>query len=251
MPPPRQPLQLDELNAIQKRFMRIFVLMGLLTIGLVTVIVLRVASPHPPDMSERVALWSTVLLAAVMLTSHYLSLRRTSRESRTRIEKLTFLDALTGVYNHRYLEMALAAEVKRAARHARPLCLAYIDLDHFKPVNDTLGHAVGNRVLADLGRLFLASIRESDVVGRIGGDEFLVVLPETDASGAQIFAERVRVRVAAYSLQVSADTKVDTVRCSVGVAEFPGGEMTPEELRHIADEAMYRAKRAGGDRVCT
>lgn len=249
----RESLQLDELNAIQKRFQRVFVLMGLLSIGLVVLIILRTGSDTPPNVSERVTLWSTVLLATVMLTSHYQCLRRTGKESRERIEKLTFMDALTGTHNHRYLEMVLASEFRRAKRHHRPMCLAYIDLDHFKPVNDKLGHAVGNRVLADLGHIFTASARGSDVVGRVGGDEFLVVLPETDLTGAQMFSERVRLRVEAYSFEVSPEVKADGVTCSIGVVELTAGSDIEEveEFKHRADAAMYRAKRAGGNRVST
>lgn len=250
MTPERDPLQIDELKAIQKRFMHIFVLMALLCIGLVMIIIFRMSSATPPGPSERATLWGTVTVAVVMLTMHYAYLRRTDRQSRQHLEKLTFLDALTGAYNNRYFEMALAAEVKRARRHGRPLCMAYIDLDNFKPVNDTLGHAVGNRVLADLGRLFLASARESDTVGRIGGDEFAVLLPETDMAGARIFAERTRERVERYTLQVSPDAQVDGVRCSIGVVELPDGEITPDEFLKMADAAMYRAKKAGGNRVC-
>ncbi len=246
----RRELEIDELREIQARFRRIFVLMALLAISLAVLIIIRVKSPNPPSLAEKSMMWATVFVATLMVFAHYISLRRTARESRDRLEQLTFLDALTGAYNHRYLDMALASEVKRARRHNRPLAIAYIDLDKFKPVNDNYGHSVGNRVLADLGRLFLACVRESDIVGRVGGDEFVVLLPETDLSGARIFADRIRERVAKYCLQLSPEVRIDQVRCSIGVAEFPGGETSAEAFLSIADEAMYRAKRAGGDRVC-
>lgn len=251
MAAPKKPLHLDELTAIQRRFQRIFVFMNLLTIALVSLVILRVTAPERPALWDNLRLCILAAASAALCIGQFYCLRRTNRESRDRIESLTFLDALTGTHNHRYLEMALESEVKRASRHCHPLCVAYLDLDKLKPVNDQFGHEVGNRVLSDVGCVLLVSARESDTVGRVGGDEFLVILPETDLSGAQIFAERIRSQIDEYVLQVSPDVQIDYLTCSVGVAEHPGGEITMGQLKSAADQAMYRAKRAGGNKVST
>lgn len=248
---PEEPLGLDELTAIHRRFQSVFVVMNLLTIALVALLIMRLARPSPTRGSVTLGLAFLALASAMVCAGQFYCLRRTSRVSRLRIERLTFLDALTGAHNHRYLEMALDAEVKRARRHGHHLCVAYIDLDRFKPVNDEFGHKVGDYVLADVGRLFLAVVRESDTLGRVGGDEFLIILPETDLSGARIFSERVRERMEEYVLQLSPTVALDYVTCSIGVAAYLDGEMTADELKNAGDQAMYRAKKAGGNRVST
>ena len=247
--PPKPSFQLDELTAIQKRFQRVFLFMNLLTLALVVLVVVRLTGPTPPKIADNLGICLLALSSACLCAGQFYCLRRTSKESRTRIERLAFLDALTGAHNHRYLDMALRAELKRAKRYAHPLCLAYIDLDSFKPVNDEFGHEIGNRVLADIGRLLLAAVRESDTLGRVGGDEFIIILPETDLSGAHIFSERLRERIEGYCLDITKEARVDYVRCSVGLVAYTGGEQTVEELKRLADEAMYRAKKAGGNRV--
>ena len=246
-----EPLGIDELTAIHRRFRRVFVFMNLLTIALVVLFVVVSGRPHAPEVSDSLGLAVLALASGLLCVGQFYCLRRTSHESRLRIERMTFLDALTGAHNHRYLEMALDAEVKRATRHGHTLCVAYIDLDKFKPVNDEFGHRVGDRVLADVGRLLLASVRESDTLGRLGGDEFMIILPETDLSGAQIFSERLRQRVGEYVFRLSSNVTVGHVTCSIGVAECVGSEMSADELKNAADEAMYRAKKSGGNRVST
>jgi len=251
MPPPKPALQLDELTAIQRRFQRVFLFMNLLTLALVVLVVVRLTGPSPPKIADNLGICLLAFSSACLCAGQFYCLRRTSKESRTRIERLAFLDALTGAHNHRYLDMALRAELKRAKRYAHSLCLAYIDLDSFKPVNDDFGHEIGNHVLADIGRILLVTVRESDTLGRVGGDEFIIILPETDLSGAHIFSERLRERIEGYCLDITEEARVDYVRCSIGVVAYTGGEQTVEELKRLADEAMYRAKKAGGNRVST
>ncbi len=157
------------------------------------------------------------------------------------IERLSFTDELTRLYNYRYLRQYLALEIRRALRYKKQLSLLFIDIDGFKGVNDTHGHLIGSEVLAEVGSVLKASVRESDVVSRYGGDEFVIVLPETSLRDATGIAERVRQQVKAHNFCGSRLTMELTV--SIGVANFPEHSSTVDGLLKKADTAMYRAKR--------
>jgi len=250
MPPPKPALQLDELTAIQRRFQRVFLFMNLLTLALVVLVGVRLTGPSPPKIADNLGICLLAFSSACLCAGQFYCLRRTSKESRTRIERLAFLDALTGAHNHRYLDMALRAELKRAKRYAHSLCLAYIDLDSFKPVNDDFGHEIGNHVLADIGRILLVTVRESDTLGRVGGDEFIIILPETDLSGAHIFSERLRTEVEELFADDIVIPRDKRVSFSSGIATFPADAATKDELISHADMALYQAKRSGKNRTC-
>jgi diguanylate cyclase (GGDEF)-like protein len=155
-------------------------------------------------------------------------------------------DPLTGLFNRRALFRQAQAELARTDRHGRPLAVALIDLDRFKRINDRYGHPVGDEVLAHLSEILQAEIREEDLLGRYGGEEFMVVLPDTGADGARQLADRIRTRVAASP----ADTASGEIplTASVGLAEWKRGESL-EDLMNRADGALYRAKEEGRDRV--
>ena len=124
-----------------------------------------------------------------------------------------------------------------------------IDLDHFKQINDSHGHAVGDKVLIELGRLIQATLRETDVAGRYGGEEFVIVLPHTDAGGALIFGERLRQLIAAMPVDIG-EGRTLTVTCSIGISQMMITETPqPEQALAHADAALYRAKREGRNRV--
>ena len=157
-------------------------------------------------------------------------------------------DALTGVYNRRHFEDVFAAEIRRAKRYERPLSLLLFDIDEFKQINDVCGHPIGDRVLNELGELVEDSIRTSDLLARIGGDEFAVLAPETSLEsegehGSKTLAERLRTLVADHDFDVEAP-----VRLSVGVTQHHPDD-TPESFYKRADEALYQAKQAGRDTV--
>ena len=161
--------------------------------------------------------------------------------------RLARTDALTGAANGRCFYEATAAEAGRAARDARPLTLAYLDLDDFKQVNDHYGHTVGDDVLVTLSERLRDSVRSADPVARLGGEEFALLLPETDLPGALAVAERARSAFSGGGVQLRSGIFL-TVTASFGVADFP---VSPDRaaLLRDADQALYAAKRLGKDRV--
>jgi diguanylate cyclase (GGDEF)-like protein len=176
-------------------------------------------------------------------------LRQVRGQTRVRLEKLTFVDPLTGVYNYRYLRQRLGEEFARAKRYGEPLSVIYLDFDHFKELNDTFGHEAGNRVLVRIASQIRASSRSEDFVGRLGGDEFLIVLPRTDPDAARFVAERLKGALASVKLDAGPGKRIDFLTFSMGVAGYPAHVASRAELLRVADEALYRAKRQGGDRV--
>jgi two-component system, cell cycle response regulator len=149
-----------------------------------------------------------------------------------RLEALLFEDPLTGLSNRRFILTQLVGMVSGARRHQRPLTVAVIDIDHFKRINDTKGHAEGDRVLAEVAHSIRENLRAEDQLGRLGGEEFLAILPETDARAANKAAEHMRENVAATGVTIS-----------VGWATWGGEE--PDELLRRADDALYAAKEHG------
>ena len=162
-------------------------------------------------------------------------------------QRLSITDALTGVWNFRYLSMSLAREIERANRFNRPLAVLMLDLDRFKEVNDTYGHARGDAVLRELAARIAEQVREVDTLARYGGEEFVLVLPETTLDGATMLAERICAAVRRDPFG-DPDEQPLRVTVSIGVAAFPHHGASPATLMHAADEALYAAKRAGRDR---
>lgn len=162
-------------------------------------------------------------------------------------------DPLMDIYNRRYIDRKLEEEVSRSNRYGTALSVLLLDIDHFKRINDTLGHDTGDRVLRGLGELLKRSVRRSDVLGRFGGEELLLVLPQTGSAKARQLAEKLRREIEQADLLPAAESPDGTtVRCtvSIGVASFGGRAATPERLLQRVDEALYRAKAEGRNRVC-
>jgi diguanylate cyclase (GGDEF)-like protein len=162
-----------------------------------------------------------------------------------RLEALLFEDPLTGLANRRFILTQLTGAVSAARRHGRALSVAVIDIDHFKGVNDAHGHAAGDRVLAAVAGSMREHLRAEDQLGRLGGEEFLALLPDADAHAAATAAEKLRSEVA--SLAVEHEGRDLGVTISAGWAAWDGE--APEALLRRADEALYEAKRGGRDRV--
>jgi diguanylate cyclase (GGDEF)-like protein len=156
---------------------------------------------------------------------------------------------VTALLNRRALVDRLSHEMERARRYATPLALLMVDLDHFKDINDTHGHLVGDEALREVARLLQSAVRNVDIVARYGGEEFAIVLPETSNEGAVAFAERVRERVAEH---VFANERLPSLRLtvSVGVASVPAADIeSVEDFFARSDEALYRAKAGGRNQV--
>jgi diguanylate cyclase (GGDEF)-like protein len=178
-----------------------------------------------------------------------LGLRRRLDEAEGRIRELATTDDLTGLRNRRYIQNRLEEEIVRAARTRRPLSVALFDVDHFKRINDTQGHDGGDEVLRSVGAMALRACRGSDLVARFGGDEFLIVLPETDPEGAGVIAERLRTWIEAMRVDVA--KRAITVTASFGVATLAADAPALDALALVkrADEALYRVKAEGRNRV--
>ena len=164
--------------------------------------------------------------------------------ARRSIEELSRKDPLTGLSNRRRLDEVLLEEVARVRRHGAPLSVVMADLDHFKAINDAFGHAAGDQVLVAAAQAILAEARMTDVVGRYGGEEFLVVLPNTSLEGGRIIAERMRTGLR----RLRVPDRPEPITASFGVAEWVADD-SEADLVARADEAQYHAKRTGRDRV--
>jgi two-component system, cell cycle response regulator len=165
-----------------------------------------------------------------------------------RLYESAVLDALTGVHNRRHLDQRLRAEVAFATRHRSALSVLLLDIDHFKKINDTLGHPAGDAALRALGELLLKTVRTEDIVARYGGEEFAVVARSIPAPGAWLLAERIRQSVAA--LRVSHGGTTISLTISAGVVSMDADRVFPgvERLLEAADQALYRAKADGRNR---
>ncbi len=187
------------------------------------------------------------LVALVLLTYVAMVVAGEQRRIRDSAVRLSTTDALTGLANRAYLVAALEREIERAARYGGGFCLLMADLDDLKVLNDTYGHRLGDRVLIAIAQVIRDGVRRIDTPGRLGGDEFLVLLPETDPAGAWVVAEKIRVGVAGLGpMERGAPIRV---RISIGLVSWPGDGTTVEQLMNAADEAMYRAKRLGKRRA--
>ncbi len=158
------------------------------------------------------------------------------------IYRLTILDGLTGVHNKRFFHEFLDRELARARRHDRPLSLALLDLDHFKKINDTHGHLVGDTTLKRVAHVIRDRVRQDELLARYGGEEFAVVLPETDLGGALSFAEMIRRQIEKYSFTF--DGQDISVTVSIGVAAM-GPDDDADALIGEADNRLYEAKNTG------
>jgi two-component system cell cycle response regulator len=163
--------------------------------------------------------------------------------------EMAVTDGLTGLHNRRYLERHLAMLVQQASARQKPLSVLVLDIDHFKSINDGYGHAVGDDVLREFSRRLRKTVRGIDLACRMGGEEFVVAMPDTDAALALLVGERLRQKIAADAFHVPESDERISVTVSIGIASLASGEDTPRELLKRADQALYRAKGDGRNRV--
>ena len=246
---PTPPVSEDKVEKLEMRLRRIFA--GSVCLSFLIVMMLTFMVPGwsvlPPLVRyafPAVLIWSLAVTAYAFYAQ--LSVSESMRES---LKRKTFLDEVTGVYNYRYLDRRLAEETERTRRHGGLTAVLYMDLDGFKQVNDQFGHQVGNIVLEQIATTLSHKMRSCDVFGRIGGDEFLAILPQTDRREAYVLAERLRETVENYSLAVEQGRIVDFLRLSVGVAAFPVNGENMDNVITAADNAVYESKSGGGNRV--
>lgn len=167
------------------------------------------------------------------------------KQSTEKLVERANTDSLTGLYNHRYYQERVRSEIKRAERYDRPMSVIMLDIDHFKSLNDTHGHPVGDTVLQELAKvLYTEARRDIDIITRYGGEEFALILPETELEGARTVAERIRLGVQRHVFE-GKDGETMPVTISLGVAQFPIHSAEPEGLIMAADLAMYQSKSMG------
>jgi diguanylate cyclase (GGDEF) domain len=187
------------------------------------------------------AAYIVLLLVSVRLNEQYVRVRMLAET----MTHLAHTDTLIQIANRRELDETIAREINRATRHSQPLALILFDLDNFKEVNDNYGHAAGDTVLKEVARVVRGLVRSPDLLGRWGGEEFLVVAPQTDLAQARVLAERLRHALAAHPLE-----HVGSITASFGVAEYCPQESSEDWLKH-ADAALYTAKQGGRNQVAT
>ena len=199
------------------------------------------------DLPRTTATVGINLTAMILLAYVAMVIAREQRRSRDAAIRLSTIDPLTALFNRGFFFAALEREIARSARSGRGFCLLMMDLDELKAVNDRLGHFHGDRVLHAVGEIVADGVRRIDTAARYGGDEFVVLLPETDPTGAYVVAEKIRLGV--QELELGFEDAEVRPSLSIGVVSYPGDGNTADELMISADGAMYRSKRAGKNRV--
>ena len=221
-------------------------LAGTAALGYLLAVVLG-SQPDVLDDRGTIATVGINLTAMILLAYVAMVIAREQRRSRDAAIRLSTIDPLTALFNRGFFFAALEREIARSARSGRGFCLLMMDLDELKAVNDRLGHFHGDRVLRAVGEIVTAGVRRIDTAARYGGDEFVVLLPETDPTGAYVVAEKIRLGV--QELELSLADAAIRPSLSIGVVSYPDDGSTADELMISADGAMYASKRAGKNRV--
>ncbi|MEW5800478.1 MAG: GGDEF domain-containing protein [bacterium] len=201
------------------------------------------------DNGEGIVAISSDTVKVIDILSLNLGMALENAELFQRTAQMAVLDPLTGIYNRRQLDSSLKNEINRSVRFRHSFSIALFDIDHFKSINDTYGHQAGDLILKDVSSVIKDNSRNTDIVGRLGGDEFLVILPNTEAKGSFTFAERVRLIVEKYGLLRQKNFPNCQITLSIGLAEFNTSLDTPERLLHKADKALYQSKQKGRNRI--
>ena len=201
------------------------------------------------DFLPKAGLSRDRVVQSILAALERVRLKQDLEAAHKHLAELATHDELTGLYNRRYLSDALDTEISRARRYGQPLTLCLFDLDHFKRMNDRFGHDAGDTVLVSVAEILHQTVRSPDVAGRYGGEEFLVLLINTDLEKAGHFGGRLLEQVERRRFRFM-DEEAVRITCSAGLAEFQRGE-DAASLVHRADKAMYQAKEAGRNRVCS
>jgi diguanylate cyclase (GGDEF)-like protein len=192
---------------------------------------------HPPGLRQ---------LAVTVGETIKLSL--SNLKLRDELRSQAIHDPLTGLFNRRYLDETLPRELNRAQRLGTSLCVVMLDIDGFKQFNDSFGHGPGDSLLREFGRILREYLRKSDISCRYGGDEFVLVLPDSSIADTQERVEQIRIFVKGFQIRYG-EEMAGVITLSAGIAQSPEHGTDESELLRAADEAMYTAKQAGGDRI--
>ncbi len=185
------------------------------------------------------------------LSANFNVMAKNIKHDRQKLTALTIMDEKTGLFNFRHFKLAIIEEMKRAERYNRHLGLVMIDIDYFKHYNDTNGHPMGDLLLKELSNILKEMVRETDLLARFGGEEFIILLPETSREQAVKLSENLRLRVQNHVFPMEEKQPDKDLTVSIGVASYPSKKIdSPDTLLEKADQALYRAKNRGRNRVC-
>jgi len=198
--------------------------------------------------SEEVAQWACDRLVLIEEMVDLASMTIAALNLRAKLESQSIRDVLTGLFNRRFMEVALERELHRATRRGSSLAVLLLDVDHFKTFNDTFGHEAGDVVLREVGSCFLQAVRTEDIVCRYGGEEFVIILPEITVEMAFVRAEAIREQISRLRVQLKGQP-LGHISLSIGLAMYPQPATNMTELLRMADHALYDAKRAGRNRT--
>lgn len=229
----------------------VFLGLALILRSILTLKFSHLESLYTPDWIQSV-FFLTFIIFSIAMTFVYIILNEERLQQKLKIaqsnlEKMATTDFLTGIYNNRYFFETGTKELQRAKRFNNSLAVIMIDIDHFKYFNDTFGHAAGDRVLTEIARICQNTLRNIDILARLGGEEFAVILPSTSADNAETVAENLRLAIAAAKLEFLSE-KIK-ITASFGIAGLTAEDRHIESILRRADAALYEAKRAGRNRV--
>jgi len=219
-------------------------------IGLITFLIfVSISKGNNIVLCAALALLAGTLAITSSSSILFYSLYRDSHESIIKLKEQSSMDKLTELYNRSYLDPFLESEIDAAKKDNQQISVIMVDMDHFKEINDTYGHIVGDHVLTIFAQVVLKCIRKTDIIARYGGDEFIVVLPNTDTETAKSVAERIREDVSEAYIPPIDDVVISSIHCSVGISTYPIHCDSKNSLIKTSDLALYMAKKSG--RNCT
>lgn len=201
------------------------------------------------NVAEQMLAITLASLSATLIVTMLAAILTVIERQRESMQKLATVDALTGIFNRRHLMSIGLKEITKAQRYKTPLSLIMLDIDHFKKVNDTWGHPAGDRVLQVMSCIMASAVRNKDIVGRLGGEEFLIILPETNEYENKIIAERIRCMIEECDLAKSDDQITIFFKSSIGIVTLAGSDVSFDNLLSRVDKALYQAKETGRNRV--
>jgi diguanylate cyclase (GGDEF)-like protein len=241
-------LKLHELRRIRLRFLIILAGMAAVTLLILAYLAVRAFGPARVGYLDFFSLCFYAFASFVMTIAQIVFLRQLTVGAGRRIQEMTYTDELTGLGNRRHIAKFLSEEMREAQLGQNFLSLLFIDLDGFKGINDRHGHKAGDLVLRAVGHALKMSVRDVDLIGRAGGDEFVVILPDTDSQCASVVARRINQRLDSISVTVNGE-ELKGLSASIGISCYPVNAKSRETLLEDADRSMYAAKSAGNGNV--